>query len=240
MISGGRILWNAVAICEMTETSWQTGNLKMNEDLVNPSRTCFVRGRIFWLEKVRCIRNISQKTECERSPGNPKRWKICISCGRWFSKIITEKIRVPGTHSETGIHSKERENLIGEPHGDREEFRPEEWEDDAEDREYFWSVQGYFICGHHIEPRVQLTCRQKNHSLFPRFKLLNETPPRRNFRCGCEEDWRKALNIWGKKKSSIVLFDIAGKDGILYFVTTLRTNSFRWKDLKKSFHIIFF
>ena len=42
MISGS--LWNAVAICEMTKTSWQTGNLKMNEDLGNLSRTCFVRG----------------------------------------------------------------------------------------------------------------------------------------------------------------------------------------------------
>ena len=54
MISGGWILWNAVAICGMTKTSWQTGNLKMNENLVNPYRTCFVRGsefgkKIFWL-----------------------------------------------------------------------------------------------------------------------------------------------------------------------------------------------
>ena len=47
MISGGRILWNATAVCEMTRTSWQTGYLKMNEDLGNPSRTCFVRGREF-------------------------------------------------------------------------------------------------------------------------------------------------------------------------------------------------
>ena len=80
MISGGWILWNA--ICGMTKTSWQTGNLKMNEDLGNPYRTCFVRGRNLgrrysdcWdrrIGKVRCIRNISQKTECERSPDNPK------------------------------------------------------------------------------------------------------------------------------------------------------------------------
>ena len=28
MISGGWILWNAVAVCEMTKTSWQAGNLK--------------------------------------------------------------------------------------------------------------------------------------------------------------------------------------------------------------------
>ena len=40
MKSGGQIQWNAIAICEMSKT----GNLKMNEDLGNPSRTCFVRG----------------------------------------------------------------------------------------------------------------------------------------------------------------------------------------------------
>ena len=86
MISGGWILWNAIAICKMTKTSWQTGNLKVNEDVVNPSGTCFVRGRNLgrrysdcwdWrIGKVRCIRNISQKTECERSLDNPKRWRI--------------------------------------------------------------------------------------------------------------------------------------------------------------------
>ena len=46
MISGGWILWNAIAVCEMTKT-WQTGNLKMNKDLGNPSRTSSVRGEKF-------------------------------------------------------------------------------------------------------------------------------------------------------------------------------------------------
>ena len=39
MTSGGQILWNAVAICEMSKTSWQTGNLRMNEDLGIIQRT---------------------------------------------------------------------------------------------------------------------------------------------------------------------------------------------------------
>ena len=83
LISGGWILWHATVVCEMTKTSWQTGNLKMNEDLENPSRTCFVRGwnlgRSYsdcwdWrTRKVRCISNISQKTECERRLDNPKK-----------------------------------------------------------------------------------------------------------------------------------------------------------------------
>ena len=36
--------------------------------------------------------------------------RICISCGRWFSKIIRKRLRIPRPHSETGIHRKERES----------------------------------------------------------------------------------------------------------------------------------
>ena len=49
-----------------------------------------------------------------------------------------------------------RENLSGESHGEREEVQSQETKDDAEAREHFWSSQGDFIYGHHIEPRVQL------------------------------------------------------------------------------------
>ena len=59
-----------------------------------------------------------------------------------------------------------RENLSGESHGDREEFRPEETKDDeginmdfwahADARKAFWSTQRDFIYRHHIEPRLQL------------------------------------------------------------------------------------
>ena len=161
MKSGGQIPWNGITICRMSKTSWQTGNLKMNEDLVNHSKDqlyylthwldisqnserwkarilqfakkllpgiclgyALIAGEFgkknsdcrYWrFGKVRCIRNISQKTKCERSLDNPKRWRICISYGRWFSKIIRKKLRIPRTHSETGIHRKERisaENLM--------------------------------------------------------------------------------------------------------------------------------
>ena len=33
MKSGGQIRWNAIAICEMSKISWQTGKLRMTEDL---------------------------------------------------------------------------------------------------------------------------------------------------------------------------------------------------------------
>ena len=38
MISGGQILWNALAIGETSKTSWQTCKLRMNEDLENLSK----------------------------------------------------------------------------------------------------------------------------------------------------------------------------------------------------------
>ena len=38
MNNGGLILWNAVAICEMSKTSWQMGKLRTNDDLENHSK----------------------------------------------------------------------------------------------------------------------------------------------------------------------------------------------------------
>ena len=64
-------------------------------------------------------------------------------------------LRIPRTHSETGTHRKERENLSGESQGDRGEFQSEETKDDAETQNDFWSIQGDFIYRHHVEPRVQ-------------------------------------------------------------------------------------
>ena len=48
-----------------------------------------------------------------------------------------------------------RENLSGEYHRDREEFRLEETKDDAGIHKDFWSIQGDFIYRHHVETRVQ-------------------------------------------------------------------------------------
>ena len=53
---------------------------------------------------------LSQKTECKRSPNNPQRRRMSISCGRWFSNIIRKRLRIPRTPSETGTHRKERES----------------------------------------------------------------------------------------------------------------------------------
>ena len=38
MKDGGPILWNAIAVCEMSKTSWQKGKLFMKDDLQNHQR----------------------------------------------------------------------------------------------------------------------------------------------------------------------------------------------------------
>ena len=55
----------------------------------------------------------SQKTECERSPDNPKRWRICLSCGRWSSKLSgrDNEFKEPTLRREYTVR---RENLGGE------------------------------------------------------------------------------------------------------------------------------
>ena len=63
--------------------------------------------------------------------------------------------------------SVRRENLCGEPHGDREEFRPEETKGDAGINEDVSSNQGDFTYRHHIEPRVQLYVPKKESFLIP-------------------------------------------------------------------------
>ena len=77
-----------------------------------------------------------------------------------------------------------RENLSGESHGDREEFRPEETKDDAEDGKDFWSLQGDFVYRHHIEPRV--------HLYVPKEKLF-PIPNRSNWFPGASEVFADTL-----------------------------------------------
>ena len=76
MISGGWILCNAIAVCELLADGKSQSERRFGW---NPSDMLCSRGE-FWEEniltaeigKVRCIKNVSQKTECERSLDNPK------------------------------------------------------------------------------------------------------------------------------------------------------------------------
>ena len=158
MISGGQILWYAVAICENDQDLLADGisqnERRFGESFKGPiipfgalvgylpnsererdwarihqfgkqvlpriflgvlwSRGEFGR-KIFWLLIMGnwegwMHQKISRKTERERSPDNPKRWRIGFSCGRWSAKIIRKKLRIPRIQSETRIRRKERES----------------------------------------------------------------------------------------------------------------------------------
>ena len=99
------------------------------------SRTCFVRGVNLGRTYSDCIKNISEKTECERSPDNTTK------DGEFVFLVADGSAKLPGRDYEFQEPTLRREstvkrdNFSGESHGDREEFRPEEQEDDAEDRE---------------------------------------------------------------------------------------------------------
>ena len=142
----------------------------------NPSRTSFDRWRL-WEEdiliadieeigQVGCIRNIHQKTECERSPDNPKDGEFVFPAADGSAKLSGQE---PTRRGESTVR---REKPSGESHGDREEFQPEESKDDAEARKDFWSIQENFIYCHHTEPSVQPTCREKNLSLFHKIHII--------------------------------------------------------------------
>ena len=86
-----------------------------------------------------------------------------------------------------GESTGKRENLKREPHGVREEFQPKETKDDEKTTRIFGLTQKRgknFNYRHSIEPRNSTDVRDKHHSLFRRFHILNETPLRRNIRCG--------------------------------------------------------
>ena len=197
--------------------------------------------KMFWLLrlkncKVGCIRNVSQKTECERSLDNPKRWRICISSGRWSAKLSGRDCEFePTLRRESTVR---RVNLSWESHGDREECRPEEQEDDAEDREGFWSIQGHFIYCHHVEPRVQLTCQEKSHPSFHKIYIIKRNSSQKKYTMRGERIGEKPKHH-ERKTNSIVLI-LQGKDGILYFIQLCARIRSDEKISKTALHLILF
>ena len=62
------------------------------------------------LEKLDASRDIFQETECERSPDNPKRWRILYLLWQMVQQNYQEETTNSRNHSETRIHHKERES----------------------------------------------------------------------------------------------------------------------------------
>ena len=146
---------------------------------------------------ISASRNTFQKTECERSPDNPKRWRICISCGRWFSKITKEKLRIPRTHSETGIHREDRESQrrISWRLGRVSTWRNERWRRNQirifgltqKLGKTFKLIQRFRLSSSYWTETFNYTCREKNHILFHWITLLS---------------WAQLMQIWRLHKEA--------------------------------------
>ena len=198
---------------------------------------------------------IFQKTECERSPDNPKRLRLCISetvimenaDGSAKALIVSgKKLRIPSQPTLRRESTVRRENLSGESHqkvaiGKSFDLKKQirRWRRRSGiiliySRTHFSFIVKFFS---HIEPRGQLTNVPREESFLISQDLHYWTKLLREEIYDAGGGLEKSQNIWGKNKFNCIL--IAGKDGILYFITTLRKNSFRWKDLKKALHLIF-
>ena len=171
MEDGDPILWNAVAICEMSKTSWQMGKLRMKDELENHSKDQY-----FFLEQWLNIFDFS-----ERSIQNSSIWQESVTwylswlwVSRWvnlerrysYCRFTTfgqvgrirnsssknqrdKRLRISRTDRKEGRSQQSTSKWIGESH-------PTESTDDAEALADFWSIQGDFSYRHHNELQVQL------------------------------------------------------------------------------------
>ena len=89
----------------------QSENSSNRKEIItgNLFTTCFDRGDIEELENLDAS-DIHPRRLTAKEVLITKKKRICISCGRWFSKIIRDRLRIPRIHSETGIHRKQRES----------------------------------------------------------------------------------------------------------------------------------
>ena len=150
---------------------------------------------------------------------NPNRWRIYISCGRWFSKIIMKRLRIPRTQSETGMKSFDLTN-----------------------KKMTQKIGNNFSLFKDASFIVIMLNRESNLRAERRVILSSTSIIERNFSekkyTTREEDWRKAKT--SEAKTNLIIVILQGKDWILYFITIFRKKSFRWKDFKKALHVIFF
>ena len=192
MISGDRIPWNAITICEMTKTSWQMGNLKMNEDLANPSGTCFVRGwnlgrKIFWLPKLKNWKKL-EASEIYPRRLNAKEVLITQRDGSAKLSVRDYEFQEPTLKRESTVTE---ETVSGESHGNREEFRPGWWEMTQKIGNNFGLFKDTSLIAIKLNQEFNFRAERRIIPYFQDFfywtKLLREE----NVRCG-GEDWRKA------------------------------------------------
>ena len=195
MKNGGLLLWNAIAICEMSKTYWQMGKTpherrfgepfkRTNDSLwsnrgVSPdfnTRPVKTSPRI-WKGDI-LITDIEEMEEMDASEIYPRR----INAKEVLIPQKGEEIIFPTADCTAKLTERDHElreptprreqpvrseDLSGKLQGEREGFEPTETRDDAEARKDFGSIQGDFIYRHHSAPRVQLHVAEEETFLIP-------------------------------------------------------------------------
>ena len=248
MMSGGRILWNAIAICEMFKTSWTDGKFKMNEDWWISLGHALFAG---WIgEEDILIAEIEELEKLDATEICPRRLnarevlktpKMENSYFLWqmVQQIVRKRLRIPRIHSEAGIHRKEERTSTESLLAIGKSYNLKKQKMTKESTRIFGLTQKLgktFIYRHHIEPRSPTNVPREESFLIYKIYIIERNSSERQ-QTMREENWRNAKTSEAKTKSIIMI--LQGKDGILYLITTLPENSFWGKDLKKAFHPIF-
>ena len=177
MQNGGLILWNAVAVCEMSTTSWQVG--RHSEAPIVPFGAMVEYRPISAKDQSR-LHQFGQKVlpgiflgyGVDRGENLERRYWWLQTLRSWkfwtrqSAKEITSKKKTvfylispvaDGTAKLSGRDFEVRESLYGRSNlfGVKISEPTDETKDDAEARNDFWLMED-FIDRHHVEPPFQL------------------------------------------------------------------------------------
>ena len=120
-------------------------------------------------------------------------------------------------------------------------FNLKKQKDDERIDKDFWAHaearKEFHLSSSYWTENFSLSERDQNHSLSHKSYIIERNSSVKKYTMRVE-DWRKAKT--SEAKTNSIIIDIWVKDGILYLMTTLRKNSFRWKALRKALHLILF
>ena len=113
------------------------------------------------------IGNLLEKTQYERGDISQRKREFIfpIADGRIKTLGGDQDLRTSTLVRHRPIQGESNIDFLGESEGSLPTPQ-DSFPDAAEAINDFWSMSGNFVYRHHVEPRVNLTRREKNHSLF--------------------------------------------------------------------------
>ena len=219
---------------------------KMNKDLGNPSRTCFVRGRNWGRRSSDCWdwRNetmdaseiFTWRLNAKEVLITPQDGQFVFPYGRWFSKIIRKRLRIPRTHSETEIHRKERERISAEnltAIGKSFDLKNKKMTQKLGNN--FGLFEEDFIFVIRLNRGFNLRAQRKESFLISKIYIIERNSSEKKYTMRLE-DWSKTKTSEANTNSIVLI--LQGRTEFCTCIITLRKNSFRWKDPEEALHLI--